>query len=328
MEWENAAMTCHNELYNSPYYKLKQDELIALAYLKSTREHVIEKQFSFMASFDGRHRSGKSITAATFGYLWDKTFWQYFENRVVQDHKEFMDAIDKIAKEKITGGVIMVDEAGISMASADWYERWMKTITKMVQMFGYLYPVVLFVAPIKDFVDSRLRKMFHAYYKMERYDKESTTITPYNLKYNTIKNKWYYKKPIIRLGGQEIVLRRLRMTRPPEFILDRYRNLELSRKGIMLDSFMAEMRRSESKNVKQSRDINAVINFVSENHKLFESKRSKPQDIVLDENTIEYNQELPHRLAKYVKSEAEKRLRDKQRQIAEEMERDKNAKTS
>ena len=323
MEWENGAMTCHKELFDSPYYKLKQDELMAIAYMKYQRDHVIKQGFSFMGSFDGRHRSGKSITAATFGYLWDETFWKYFENRIVQDHHEFMDAIERIAKDKTVGGVIMVDEAGISMASADWYERWMKTITKMVQMFGYLYPVILFVAPVKDFVDSRLRKMFHAYYKVERYDNESTTITPYNLKYNTIRNKWFYKKPVIRLGGQEIVLRRLRLTRPPAFILYRYRNLELSRKSIMMENFVAEMKRSEAKDVKKTRDIKAVIDFVTENHMLFASSRSTPQAINLDENTIEYNQEVPHRLAKYVKREAERVLKVRQKIINEDMERGK-----
>jgi len=190
-------------------------------------------------------------------------------------------------------------------------------------MFGYLYPVILFVAPVKDFVDSRLRKMFHAYYKVERYDNESTTITPYNLKYNTIRNKWFYKKPVIRLGGQEIVLRRLRLTRPPAFILDRYRNLELSRKSIMMENFVAEMKRSEAKDVKKTRDIKAVIDFVTENHMLFASSRSTPQAINLDENTIEYNQEVPHRLAKYVKREAERVLKVRQKIINEDMERGK-----
>ncbi|MDD3906521.1 MAG: hypothetical protein PHS46_08395, partial [Candidatus Omnitrophica bacterium] len=96
-------------------------------------------------------------------------------------------------------------------------------------------------------------------------------------------------------------------------------NLELSRKSVMLDKFMAEMRRSEAKEVKKERNIAKVIDFVAANYRLFESKRSKPQDVILDENTIEYNQEIPHRLAKYVKNEAEKRIRDKTRQIAEEI---------
>jgi hypothetical protein len=321
MEWENEAMVCHKTLLDSPYFRLKQNELMGIAYLKSERDHVVGKKFSLLASFDGRHRAGKSLTAATVGYLWDSTFWDNFENRIVQDHQSFMNALEYLAKSKIEGGVIVVDEAGVSMGSSDWYERWMKVLTDTVQMFGYLYPVVLFVAPVKDFVDSRLRKMFHVYYKVARYDNDSTTITPYNVKYNTINNKWFYKKPVIRIGGQEIQMRRLRITKPPAFLVDRYRNLELSRKSVMLDKFMGEMRRSESKDVKKERNIGKVIDFVERNYKLFESKRSKPQEIVLDENTIEYNQEIPHRLAKYVKTEVEKKMRDRQRQIAEEIAR-------
>ncbi len=145
LKWEAEAYMSYEPL-DDVSFQLRQEQLLTLAYFKHLRDHVIKKGFSFMASFDGRHRSAKSTTAATLGCLWDDSFERQFESRIVQDHIEFMDAIERIAKQNIQGGVIMVDEAGISMASTDWYENFMKTITKTMQMFGYLYPVVLFVA--------------------------------------------------------------------------------------------------------------------------------------------------------------------------------------
>jgi len=271
------------------------------------------------------HNSGKSITAATFGYLWDSTFWKYFENRVVQDHKEFVDSVDKLSKGNIKGGVIMVDEAGIVMSSSDWYEKWMKTITQMVQMFGYLCPVVLFVAPVKDFVDSRLRKMFHAYFKIDRYGMEETTVTPYALKYNTINNKWFYKKPVIDINGQHITLRRLKISKPPDFLLERYRNLELQRKSVMFEKFVDDIRRAEVKETKKELDLDKVISKVIENCTIYESKRSKPTDIILDQTKIEFGWRTTNRVARYIKNEAERKIRDKQRKISEAIENKKEA---
>ncbi len=319
IDWATGAYTCHPKLYESPYMRFKQEELLAVSYIKSLRSHVIEKKFSFMGSFDGRHRSAKSVTAATFGYLWDESFWKYFESRIVQDHHEFMNAMDGIVKQKIYGGVIIVDEAGVSMASTDWYERWMKTLTKTIQMFGMYLPVVLFVAPVKDFVDSRLRKMFHAYYKMDRYNTKETTITPYNLRYNPIKNKWFYRKPIVRIGGQEIVLSRIRFGKPPDEICDRYTALETGRKAVMFEHFMDEMKRSDVKEMREEVDPNRLIEKVVENYQIYQAKRSKPNDIILDENLLEYGLRIRNRMAKYVKLEAERKIRDKQKETAELM---------
>jgi len=300
---------------------VRQEELLAMAYIKSCRDNVISKGFSFLGSIDGRHRSGKSITAATLGYMWDSTFWKYFESRIIQDHKEFIDAVDKLEKNKIKGGVIMVDEAGIVMSSADWYEKWMKTITQMVQMFGYLCPVVLFVAPVKDFVDSRLRRMFHAYYKINRYTMQETTITPYNLKYNTIANKWFYKKPVIDINGQQITLNRIRLSKPPDFLLERYKNLELQRKSRMFDKFIADIHRGEIRETKKEFNIDAAIDRVIENHKIYASKRSKPTDIILDQTKIEFSFNTTNRKAKYIKNEAERKLTDKQREVKDTIEK-------
>lgn len=267
------------------------------------------------------HNSGKSLGASTFAYLWDPTFWPRFENRIVQDHKDFINEIEIIAKEGIKGGVIIVDEAGIAMSATDWYERWMKTITQMVQMFGYLCPVVLFVAPVKDFVDSRLRKMFHAYYKVERYTNEETTITPYHVKYNTVLNKWFYRKPIVNLAGQRITLRRIKLTCPPPFILDRYKNLEVQRKNDLFDRFLGEMKRSEIKEQKETVDIEKVIDYICKNYKLYENRRSKPTEILLDPNKIEFGFKITNRQALYIKNEAERKLADKLREIKEQIDR-------
>lgn len=313
-KWKASSfMDAHHE--GNKYFS--QPELLALAYLKGERDHVVKQGFSKLSSFDGRHRSGKSVTAALFAHLWDPTFWDNFEQRIVRDHKDFIDVMEDVNKKKIHGSVTMVDEAGVSMSSADWYERWLKTITKMVQMFGYLHPIVFFVAPVKDFVDSRLRKMFHNYYKVDRYNMKESVITPYNLKYNTVYNKHFYKKPIIRLGNQQITLKRLIIGKPPPRLLDRYIELENHRKDQMFTKFIDEVKKEETRDQKKEVDIEKVVDHVMQNIKLFEARGSKPTEPKLDVNLIEFSLKVPHRQAKFVKLTAERRIEAQLKEKAE-----------
>lgn len=312
-----TGITDTTEEETGMYQYFKQSELLALAYLKHTRDHVVKRGFSYMAAFDGRHRSGKSVSACTLAYMWDPTFWTYFESRVVQDYTQFANAIEQIEKLHIKGAVIVCDEAGISMSSSDWYEKYLKAIAKMVQMFGYLCPIVLFIAPSKDFVDSRLRKMFHAYYKLNRYNNDYTTITPYELAHSTVKNKYFYKKPRVHLDGQEIVLRRMTLSRPPQFIIDRYKDLEMSRKAKMFGEFLNDIKKAEVKEQKEQVDIDKVITYVTEHIDVYKSKRSKQNQIILDEVKLEFGFKLTNRQAKYVKGEAENRLNQHLKMIAE-----------
>lgn len=299
----------------------KQQELLALAWLSSVRRQVVDRGFTHLGSFDGRHRCGKSITASLLGYLWDETFWENYERRMVNEPRQFVDVIERIAKQNIKGAVIQVDEAGVSMSSSDWYEAWMKTITKMVQMFGYLCPIVLFVAPIKDFVDARLRKMFHAYYKVDRFTKTYVHLTPYNLKYSTIFNKWFYKKPVIRFAGQKIGIRRIKIGIPPSFLIERYENLAKYNKENMLDSFIKDMKKAELKEQKKTPDIDQVILYVVENYKIFETKRSKPDLPILDSTKIEFTYRISSRASRYIKNEAERMLVDKLKRKKEDIEK-------
>jgi hypothetical protein len=313
--WNNGFFMLDKHAVENQY-DITTSRLLSIAYLKSVRDMVVGRNFSYLASFDGRHRSGKSLGATTFGYLWDKTFWKNYESRLPQEPKEFIDCIEKINKEKIKGAVIQVDEAGVSMASSDWYEGWMKTITKTVQMFGYLNPIVLFVAPVKDFVDSRLRKMFHTYYNFNRVRTDYTTIRIYNTRYSTIKKKEYLRKPTVRIMGQRVVLDSIRLGLPPQFIIDRYTELSHFRKDKMLDGFIAQMKKGETKKSKDI-DVSEIIRHTKKNYHLYEASRSSKARIILDQTRIEFGLKIPAKHAKYVKTEVENELNEKLKELME-----------
>lgn len=320
MDWSSGGFALdpgEREIVELP---ISQQELLGLAYLKHKRDQVVKTGLSFLGSFDGRHRSGKSLAAATFAYLWDPTFYPNFESRLVRDHREFLDAWEVIARNNIQGAVVQVDEAGVSMASADWYEAWLKSITKMVQMFGYLHPIVLFVAPVKDFVDSRLRKMFQGYYRIRRHTNECSYVYPYDVEFNTIRNKWFYRKPVIRVLDQTVVLRRIILGRPPDFLVDRYVAFENKHKPRQLEEFRQDLRKSEAMKQKTEVDLNKTVDYVVENYAQFTTERSKPDNVILDKNMIAYFfKGTPYRLADTIASLAKRKLIEKAKIKAEEV---------
>lgn len=311
-KWNDILVMAQEQLKNEQKQRLKQPQRIFIGYLMHLYNQIHNLGFSLLASFDGRHRSGKSITAITWASLLDSSFLKYMERRLPTEPKEFVDLYENdIAKFNRKGAVVVVDEAGISFASSDWYEKWIKTVAKMVQMFGYLRPVVFFVAPVKDFVDARLRKMFHTYYKVKRYTNTETTITPYHLKYSTLHKKTIYKKPVINFTDQKVVIRRLIMGKPPQWLIDRYAELEINRKNEMLKKFAEELRKQEIKEKRQEVSIEELINQVVKDWQFFASKRSKPERIILDSTAIQLAFKTTNRLAQYIKRKAEEQLNKK-----------------
>lgn len=287
---------------------LNDQQLLGLLYLKSVRRSVVGDGKSFMASFDGPHRSGKSLAAVTFSAIWDPTFLRYMERRIVQEPREFADAVENLASINQKGACVVVDEAGVTMSSQDWFEKWLKAITKMVQMFGYLHPMVMFVAPVKDFVDSRLRKMFHTYYKCSRHSTQFSIVKPYEVQFNSIFGKWGYRKPVIELGGNLVTLDSIRLGKPPVEILERYQALETSRKPQMLENFFNDLRKVEIEESKEKADLNKLADHVLANHHVFETRTSAAAHPKLSEILIQYGLKVKSTEARYIKSVAERKM--------------------
>lgn len=324
LDYNLNSYTAVEEVQTLQKLKIPIERQIGLAYIKHTNNLVNKTGFSELENFDGRHRSGKSVTACLMAYLQDETFWDDFENRVIADHNQFIDLMEKIEKHNIKGACIIIDEAGVSMSSSDWYEVWLKTITKMVQMFGYLRPRIKFVAPVKDFVDSRLRKMFHRYNKVQRNNNRESIILPYNVKYSTLRKKEFYRKPKVRIHGQDKTIRRIHLGLPPSWFLERYVQLEQNRKPEMFKEFIEDIKRGEVKQTKEKADIKELIGLVVKNYKIYESERSKPDNITLNPNTIRYNLKTKAAEADYIKTQAEKQIRQKHKEIKKQIEEKKD----
>ena len=285
--------------------------MLALAYLTNIRRTVVERNFTFLAHFQGRHRSGKSTTAFWFAWLLDPTFAKNYKERVVTTPQQFMDAIHNIRKSKRKGCVIIVDEAANTMGASDYYENFLKTIAKVTMMMGYTGVIVFYCSIYKSFVDSRIRRMFHSYYECSRYGNERTMVRPYILRYSTIRKKEYVKHPVINIMGERVTLEQITVEKPPQNIIDAYETLSSETKDDMMEGYQEDIRKGELKEKKGRLNIDELIKTIVDNYKDFEVPKVKGDRISLSKFKLKWSCRITGEQADYVKGEAEKILNEK-----------------
>lgn len=301
-------------------YNISDEEILGLAYLKKKRDDLITRKFSWLVAFDGRHRSGKSVSAIMIAIMFDKTFWRNFESRIVHTPEQVLEQFEIIADNDIHGACVIIDEAGASLAGSDWYEKVQKSILKTVQIFGRYNPCIFMVSPVKELISGGMRKMFHSYFKIDRYDNERSYITPYETYYSGIRGKYMNKKPQLTILGQKITLSRIAITKPPEEILTRYAELEKGRKEMLMKEFRLDVQIGELKKQRDVVDDDAQIEYIMKNQKIFASPRWKPNDPMFDPDVIKNRLHVPLSKAKYYKLTAERKIRSKLDQIEKETE--------
>lgn len=312
-EYKAAHFAFDEEPFSFSAYNYKQAELVWMAYWASKRRQVVGQNMSDISAWNGRHRSGKSTSSATVGYLSDETFWDRFEKRIVREPAEFMDEIEYISRYKIKGAYIQIDEAGVSMASSGWYELWGRTISSTVQMIGYLNPMIAVVAPLNEFVLSALRKLLNNLYICSRWNNDFGIVKPYGVIYSSMFRSYMYPRPTLKFGGQRYVIKKLIFGRPPKFIDDRYSELMNPSK----DAKLKELRQTLLSSTIVEKDevsFDQQVDFLFKNYKIFESKTSGDDNVILDTALIRYrldkSGEMPDRKARALKNEAERRLNE------------------
>lgn len=270
--------------------------------------------------------SGKSVTACAEAYMWDHTFWPYFETRIVQSPKEFVSSMRTVIDEKIYGAAFVIDEAGATMASSDWYEKWIKAITKTLQICGMLRPMILFVAPSREYIVSGMRRLIIAENFLERFSNEYSNINVYHVKYSTMRQKYYYKKPVVRIAGQTIQLKRILFHKPPDWFIDRYKMITEPHKTTMMENFAQDVERSMSESEAPDKpDYESMIEDILTKVPVFIKDRvGKDGFPVIDQTTIEIQYGIRSKYAKYVKERVERGIREKElaKQETDELRKD------
>lgn len=223
------------------YFKQPDPYSLSEKYLHDIWSSVNEKHFSFLCTLTGRHRVGKSLAACVMANLLDKTFMDNFEKRVVYLPEEFIEVVHDLDQQGIKGGAIIWDEANLGISAREWYSLANKNINYGIQAFGYLCPMVFFVTQDISFLDKQPQKLFHKFYELVRTNNDYTTIYPYDVKIHRRLGKIYYSNPrMLYAKGtgyncNRLVLRPIKLMRPPEEIIKRYDAFSIPKKRKLLE---------------------------------------------------------------------------------------------
>lgn len=282
-------------------------------YFRNIYKRIHKYKFNFLGMLTGKHRVGKSLTSLCMSYILDPTFMENLEERVVYFPNDFMRALEVIKKKRIIGGAIIWDEAGVGMPAREWYDTSNKSISYTLQVFGRYRPIVYFVTQDMSYLDSQARKLFHAFYEMNRIDNKYAIAKPFDVKYNKRSGKVYYVYPRFHLKnedayGTKVIVRKMKIARPIKELEDRY---EMHSK-IFKDKIVEQMKERSEKfqsgkvDAKRMTFQEVVESLVADKENLlYLSKRSKPDNVIFDKDAIRHEFDIPDSTARHVKRLAE-----------------------
>ncbi len=157
----------------------------------------IRKNKNFLGFVSGPTGSGKSWSTISICESLDPEFGI---DRIVFSGVELMELIG--SGELKSGSCIAFEESGVEMSNKNWQSVTNKMLNYLMQTFRHRNFILILNSPFMDFVDSSMRKLFHAELTTLGIDvkKKECKLKPQLLQYNSRIGKFYYK--------------RLRVTRP------------------------------------------------------------------------------------------------------------------
>lgn len=303
-------------------HDLSIKELLYIAWCRHIFRDVVLINKSKILGIGGTHRSGKSLWACTMAYIWDSTFLPRMDKRVVQTPKAFMDEIKYIKDNNIHGAVFVIDEGGVVAPSDAFYEEWYKTLNRTIQVIGYLNPIIIFCAVIRDNIGAKFRKLYNIQSKARRYNLQYSKIKIFDLNYDDLRGRTTPKRPHIRIFGKKYILDGVKFGRPPKFIESAYRKLTEPSKDKLVDSYTKTIGEAETRGPvkgkreqlrqEQAKIVDSIYLKVVADYSKYQTPRSRTGRVVLDALRIQSDHEaLSYRGAEIVKKKAEDVLNEK-----------------
>jgi hypothetical protein len=166
---------------------------------------------NFVGIVTGRVRSGKSFTALRLCMEIDKNFTI---DNVVFSTREFMELLHSGKLKK--GSMILWDEAGVGIATREWYSILNKSLNYVLQTWGHQSIGLILTVPDFSFVDSQTRKLVNMHFKTLKLirSRNVTRLKPYFL---TPMEKTDTKKvrPRYNIGGKKLDIEYIEVLKPP-----------------------------------------------------------------------------------------------------------------
>lgn len=186
--------------------------------IKNVKNRLHKRNKNWLAIVCGETGSGKSYTALKIAKAIDPSF---NIDRVVFTVKEFMELVT--SKKIKRGMVIVFDEAGVQIASREWYSLRNKSINYVLQTFRHQNLGVIFTTPTFDFIDKQTRKLFHAYIETQKINKKHKYVLVkwLNLQPNPKYDKTYFKYQRTSKDGT-YKINRVKIYKPEKDLITEY----------------------------------------------------------------------------------------------------------
>lgn len=311
------------------FFKPPNPVALGEAFLRKIYQKVHEDKFSYLCTFTGRHRVGKSLSACVFSDLLDPTFMPNFEKRVCYTGEEFMNAVEDLRKQKIHGGAIVLDEANIGLPSREWYNLSNKSINYAIQAFGYLRPIVSMVTQDITFIDSQPKKLFHDFFEVDRTNNEYSIVKPFNMQFNKRTGKVFFVYPRFVGGGRKhsagnrLTMTYIKVMRPPKDFIKRYEEHSQKMKDRLIQQMndvVKSLRVKEGEHIEDKLNETEILEALKkeENNPIYVSNRgSFRKDIIAHEFGI------PHSFARVLSIKATNARSERKRWEEQEKQRKK-----
>jgi len=299
--------------FGDEHFPVIDPTTLATLYFRKIYRRVHELKFNYLGMITGKHRVGKSLTGVSLAHALDPTFEENLETRVVYYKEGFMSALSEIKDKNIIGGAIIWDEAGLGIASRDWYSNANKTLSKCIQIFGRYRPIVFFITPDMSYIDSQVRKLYHGFFDVSRFDNLYSTMKPLGVSYDKRTGKIFFTYSRICLmnddaPGGRLVLNKIRMKRPTKELESRYEHHSKQLKDNVFESMKEDINLFESKQKKKVHSVSEVVDDIVTNHvddEAYLTTRSTPDKKVFDINAIRLYYEVTASSATMIKKLAE-----------------------
>lgn len=188
--------------------------------LNSIKARLWRRNQNWLAVICGQTGTGKSWSACSIAKIIDKSFTI---DNVVFSATEFIELINSGKAKR--GSVIVFDEAGVGFAARNWYSKFNKNLSYILQTFRHMNLGLIFTVPSFDFVDVHARRLFHAYIETHtiNYKERYVRLKWQGLQYNAMTKTLYRKYPRVR--GPDGKIRRIPymdIYEPPDNIKNPY----------------------------------------------------------------------------------------------------------
>lgn len=267
----------------------------------------VKNNQNFLAIACGQTGSGKSWLMVKYFELLYKAQGKdplNYLHHIVFRVEDFIELLNSGKLEK--GDVILFDEIGIEGNNRQWYSLTNKALNYTVQTFRHLNLIVLFTAPSFDYVDSAVRKLFHAYIETVKIVRSSNeTIAKFQLlQFNPRMSSLYNKYPVIRNKNGITKIKRIRVKAPSVKLRNRYDIMQKEYKKCLGEDLANELiKKKESQKKKQIVDDDTIIKSIIDNKDDYIKKNNR-----LNKGLIMQNFNIGRVIAEKIKDIAESRL--------------------